>query len=108
VSSFDPLILKEMEQLSIAQDYKVRTIYLQNFYPYNKLPPNFHLITLGDGVNISYEECFPEVVEALHEAGKIVCVWIDKTVTQESPEVFQRMVELRIDSYCSDYPLEVT
>lgn len=43
----------------------------------------------------------------MHAHGKIVCVWIDTTVTEECTEVYCKMHDLNIDSYCTDFPLHV-
>ena len=36
-----------------------------------------------------------------------MCVWIDRTVTKETPDVFKKLIDMKIDSFCTDYPLEV-
>ena len=99
--------MKIMEEWSFEQGYKVRTIYIQNFYNDIKLPSNEDLIKMGDGINISFEHVTKDVVEAMHAAKKIVCVWIDRTVTKETPDVFKKLIDMKIDSFCTDYPLEV-
>lgn len=57
-----------MEEWSFEQGYKVRTIYIQNFYNDIKLPCNEDLIKMGDGINISFEHVTKDVVEAMHAA----------------------------------------
>jgi glycerophosphoryl diester phosphodiesterase len=54
VSSFFHPALREIELVSHSEFYKVRTIYLQNFYNQIGLPPLDELLTMGDGVNIEY------------------------------------------------------
>ena len=49
---------------------------------------------MGDGVNVQFEHATKEVVEALHAAKKIVCVWIDRDVTKETPDVCKRLIDL--------------
>jgi hypothetical protein len=60
--------MKIMEEWSFEQGYKVRTIYIQNFYNDIKLPCNEDLIKMGDGINISFEHVTKDVVEAMHAA----------------------------------------
>lgn len=83
VSSFDHEALREMELVSASEFYKVRTLYIQNFYNHVALPPMEELLAMGDGVNISYEHLTREVVDTLQRHGKIVSVWIDCEVTTE-------------------------
>lgn len=52
VSSFSPIAMKLMEEYSVEQGYKVRTIYIQNFNNDIKLPLLEELINMGDGVNV--------------------------------------------------------
>jgi hypothetical protein len=54
VSSFFHPALREMEVVSSAELYKVRTIYLQNFFSHISLPSNDELLSMGDGVNIEF------------------------------------------------------
>lgn len=49
----------------------------------------------------------PEVVDCLHKAGKLVCVWIEANITVESVQVYCRMFDLKVDSFCTNYPLQV-
>jgi len=48
------------------------------------------------------------VVEVLHAHNKLVCVWIDCSVTKETIEVYKRLIVLGVDCFCSDFPLQVT
>lgn len=48
-----------------------------------------------------------ELVETLHQHGKIVCVWVDKDYNKENAEIWCHVYDLGIDSYCTDYPLIV-
>lgn len=85
----------------------MRTIYLYNFYPHDPLPPLEELVATGDGINISYEALTEEVVSACHAHNKLVCVWIDATVTKEGTDVYRNLIDLGVDSFCSDFPLEI-
>ena len=110
ISSFNHgnKMLESIHSLNKYTDYHVRTIYLHNFYPEDSLPPLEELAQLGDGINISYEALTEEVVNACHTNNKLVCVWIDASVTKETVDLYQRLIELGVDSFCSDFPLEVT
>jgi glycerophosphoryl diester phosphodiesterase len=77
---------------------------LHNFYNYIDLPPLEQLTKQGDGVNISYEHLTKEVVDACHENGKIVSVWFDATVTNETVTMYKKMLDLGVDAFCSDWP----
>jgi len=107
ISSFDHDILRQVESLSLQNDYKIRTIYLHNFYPSFSLPPLEKLTSQGDGVNIEYAHLTKERVDACHAKGKIISVWIDCSVTTETVEMYKRLIDLKIDSFCSDWPCEV-
>jgi|688.fasta_scaffold602335_1 glycerophosphoryl diester phosphodiesterase len=43
----------------------------------------------------------------MNQAGKIISVWIDRDVTEETHDVYQRIMELKIDCFCTDFPLRV-
>lgn len=101
-------MLQSIDQLNQTDNYHVRTIYLHNFYPEHSLPPLEILVSQGDGINISYEALTSEVVNACHAHNKLVSVWIDAAVTEETMEVYERLIELGVDSFCSDFPLEIT
>ncbi len=62
---------------------------------------------MGDGLNVQFEHITSELVETLHKHNKIICVWIDAEVTKECPKIYCRMFDLKINSYCTDYPLHV-
>lgn len=83
-----------METYSVNQNYKVRTIYLTNFYNHIAVPPLHEIIKMGDGLNIQYEHVTNEIVQALHANEKIVCVWIDGDVTIENVEIYCRVFDL--------------
>lgn len=109
ISSFNPCILRCIEELnSEHSEDRIRTIYLHNFYNHIGLPPLNEVVKTGWGVNISYEHLTEEVVEACHTAGQIVAVWIDASVTQETIQMYKRLIDLKVDCFCTDFPLEVT
>lgn len=107
VSSFDYEALEELELVSHAEFYNVRTIYLTNFYHHLEVPPMEKIVKMGDGVNVQFEHITKELVDYLHQHGKIICVWVDAEQTFECAEVYCRIYDLGIDSYCTDYPLYV-
>lgn len=110
VSSFNAggEMLPAIEKLNAETGYHVRTVYLYNFYPECKLPPLEELVQSGDGINISYEELSEEVVAFCHANNKVVMVWIDTSVTTETVELYRRLIDLGVDAFCSDWPLQVT
>lgn len=83
-----------MEEISAAEVYKIRTVYLHNFYNHVEVSPLQEVIQQGDGINISYEHLTEELVQACHSHGKLVCVWIDTDVTKESQETYRRLIDL--------------
>ena len=96
-----------MERISASDPFPIRTFYLTNFYNHIGLPPIEKMLLMGDGLNIQYEHVTSEVVERLHQAGKLVFVWIEADVTVETVEVYCRMFDLNVDSFCTNYPLQV-
>jgi ribosomal protein S26 len=66
VSSFNFEALAELEIVSVANLYKVRTIYLTNFYNHIACPSHEQIVRLGDGVNVQYEHITKELVDLLH------------------------------------------
>lgn len=107
VSSFDYAALKEMEIYSHSQLYSVKTIYLTNYFNHIEVPAFEEIIKMGDGLNVQYEHITRELVDYLHMHGKIICVWVDAEQTIECPEVYCKIYDLGIDSYCTDFPLKV-
>ena len=101
-------MLESIVKLNQETNYHVRTIVLHNFYDNMKLPPLAELVGQGDGINISYEHLTKEVIAACHAHNKLVSVWIDAEVTKETVEMYKRLIDLGVDSFCSDFPLEVT
>lgn len=110
ISSFNHgnIMLPTIDKLNEQTGYHVRTIYLHNFYPEDELPPISQLVTQGDGINISYEALTKELVDTMHAHGKLISVWIDAGVTRETEQVYQRLIDLGVDCFCSDFPLEVS
>jgi hypothetical protein len=49
-----------------------------------------------------------DVVKACHAAGQIVAVWIDASITTESIAIYKRLIDLKVDCFCSDFPLKIT
>lgn len=86
----------------------MRTVKLHNFYDNMKLPALSEVVSNYDGINISYEHLTEEVVKACHQHDKLVCVWVDAEVTKETVAMYKRLIDLGVDSFCSDFPLEVT
>ena len=84
VSSFRHEALRELELVGASELYKIHTIYLTNFYHTEPLPPKEELINMGSGLNIQYPHITKELVDYLHEHGKLVQVWIDAEVTVEN------------------------
>ena len=107
MSSFDHDALREMELVSRAELNQVRTVYLTNFYNHIEVPPLEQIIKMGDGLNIEFSHITREIVDEMHTHGKIVSVWIDCDVTQETPETWCKVFELGVDAYCTDHPLKV-
>lgn len=81
-------MMPTIDALNASTGYHVRTVYLHNFYPHHALPPLEVIVSKGDGINISYEALTEEVVNTCHAHNKLVCVWIDPSVTEERPEVY--------------------
>ena len=63
VSSFNFDALTELELVSQTNLYKVKTIYLTNFYNHIACPSVEQMIKLGDGVNVQYEHITKELVD---------------------------------------------
>jgi len=110
ISSFNhgDVMLRNIDNLNEQTGYHVRTVYLYNFYPETVLPSFEEIVRRGDGINISYEHLTQELVSFCHAHKKLVCVWIDTTVTTETLEMYKRLIDLGVDLFCSDWPLEVT
>lgn len=62
---------------------------------------------MGDGVNIGYHHLTEEIVEFLHYHGKLVMVWIDVRYVTENIELYLKLLNMGIDSFCTDFPLDV-
>jgi len=101
-------MLESIDKLNEQTGYHVRTVYLYNSYPQIELPSLENIVQHGDGINISYEYLTEEVVAACHAHKKLVCVWIDTSVTTENVEMYRRLIDLEVDVFCNDWPLEVT
>ena len=106
VSSFDHVALEELELMSRAELTKVRTLYLTNFWPHNPIPPTEEAVKMGEGLNIEFQHLTKELVDQMHQNGKIVCVWIDRDVTSETAEVFCHVFNMGVVCFCTDYPLK--
>lgn len=46
------------------------------------------------------------MVERFHANGQLVGVWYSKRKTDEGPILWQKMLDLGVDMFCSDTPLE--
>ena len=46
-------------------------------------------------------------MDSLHLHGKLVQVWVDAEVTTESVSIYAKLINLGVDSFCTDYPLKV-
>jgi glycerophosphoryl diester phosphodiesterase len=103
VSSFRHAVLKEIEKCEAA----VRTIYLYGECESDELPPVEELVIKGKGVNICSSKVTKEMVRELHEEGILVNVWVDKEKTKEDAALWEKMIELKVDSICTDFPLKV-
>lgn len=57
--------------------YLIHTIYLTNFWNTDSLPTKEEMLEMGSGLNIQYTHITQDVVDYLHEHGKLVQVWID-------------------------------
>jgi glycerophosphoryl diester phosphodiesterase len=64
VQSFDHQILEEFETISASELYKIRTVYLHNFYHYLSCPPLEIILRQGDGASVSSGHVTPELVTA--------------------------------------------
>ena len=104
VSSFDRDVLKHLEHIANINNDKVQTIYLYNFYDHEALPDPSIYCTNGDGINISSLHLTHEVVDNCRRYGKKVGVWIDKSYTKESKEVYRKVLSMGVDFFCTDYP----
>lgn len=104
VSSFDHDVLAELEHLNSVSNTNVDTIYLYNFYDNCELPDPEIYATRGKGINISSTKLNEEVVRNCHLNGKTVGVWIDRSVSSEGEEFYKRLLDLKVDFFCTDYP----
>ena len=102
VSSFDHEALREIEAMS---NNTLTSIYLTNYWNTWQVPEDCH--TYGHGVNVASNHITQELVDKLHKHGKLIVAWVDTTAVRESPEMFCKMMDLGIDSYCTDFPTEV-
>lgn len=93
VQSFDSQILEEFEQICSSELYKVRTVYLHNFYNYIPLPPTEVILSQGDGISCSLLHVNKELVDACRLHGKILSVWIDSDVSVENTSVHQHLLD---------------
>ena len=64
VQSFDHLIVEEFEKICASELYKIRTLYLHNFYNYLSLPPLEVILKQGEGLSVSSNHVTPELVQA--------------------------------------------
>jgi glycerophosphoryl diester phosphodiesterase len=108
VQSFDHLILEEFEKICTSELYKIRTLYLHNFYDYISLPPLEVILKQGEGISVSSNHVTPELVQACRQHGKILSVWIDCDVTVESTYLHNQMLELGVHCLITDMPRVAT
>lgn len=87
VQSFDHQFLKEFEQICSSELYKIRTVYLHNFYNYIPLPSTEDILSQGDGISCSLLHVTKELVNFCRMHGKLLSVWIDSDVSVEDSRV---------------------
>lgn len=104
VSSFNHEILEELEYLNRLHQTNIDSIYLYNFYDYDELPAPEIYTSKGRGINISSTKLTPEVVANCHANGKLIGVWIDRSVMKEGPEFYELIFKMGVDFFCSDFP----
>jgi glycerophosphoryl diester phosphodiesterase len=105
VSSFDPDLLEELDSLRKLHQVNVEIIYLYNFYDHMCLPDPSIYAVKGDGINISSNHLTAEVIRNCHNNGKKVGVWIDASLFKESTDFYIKMMDMGVDFFCTDYPL---
>lgn len=81
-------------------------IYLYNFYEHEELPDPSIYAVKGDGINISASKLTAEVIRNCHRNGKKVGVWVDAATFKEDTAFYKRMMNMDVDFFCTDYPLE--
>ncbi|TNV76407.1 hypothetical protein FGO68_gene13413 [Halteria grandinella] len=115
VSSFNADILEEIERMRLrvyggrisvidGAPSSFDIIYLYN-YENQPLPEREVYTKHGDGINISANYISKEVVDAVHESGKKIGVWIRAKDYKETDEFYGEMFNLGVDFICADMPL---
>ena len=100
--------MEEFETICASELYKVRTVYLHNFYHYISLPPLEVCLRQGDGLSVSAGHVTEELVAACRQHGKVLNVWVDTDVTVEDASLHIRLLQLGVSSVISDMPLVAT
>jgi glycerophosphoryl diester phosphodiesterase len=116
VSSFNSDILQEIERMRTrvyggapgsTEDGKPPSFHIIYLYNYENQPlPEPEVYTqFGDGINISANYMTKEVVDACHERGKRIGVWIRAKDFKETDEFYHEMFKIGVDFICADLPL---
>jgi glycerophosphoryl diester phosphodiesterase len=98
-----------MEKLNRKWKSKIETIYLHNFY-YNYPASSAEEMcsSQGGGGHLQINSLSKELVDKMHQNGKIVAVWIDETapkdVYQENDAFYERLYDLGVDMVTTDFP----
>lgn len=63
----------------------------------------------GKGSHFQINYLTKDLVQKMHEAGKIVMVWVDTTtpkdIYEENDDFYRRVYDLGVDILTTDYPL---
>ena len=92
------------EVLSQFSDQPIRLLYL---YTAENALPGVDVTNQWDlGANLEPDSIDSKVVERFHTNGQLVGIWYSKRKTDEGPILWQKMLDLGVDLFCSDMPLE--
>ena len=84
------------------------TIYLHNFWHTDKCS-DIETMTQheGFGCHIQILWCTPELVKQMHDAGKMVAVWVDATCEEyeENDDFYRKIYDLGVDMFTTDHCL---
>lgn len=72
-----------------------------------ELPPYFEVLQLPP-FQIGIEVITPEVVQRIHDEGRIVWVWLDDASTQENEEFYRKLLDDGVDGVIAGRPAEMT
>lgn len=109
VQSFNHESLIEFERQNLDYPKKINTIYLQNWEYEDPMELSYDQLASkemqGSGSHFQINHVTHELVNKMHENGKIVAVWIDFTVGYPEDEEFYKCVyDLNVDMLTTDHP----